>query len=474
MTVQLHDRFQGALLYSAVGDALGWPTESVYTYANRGLQPFYDQPATEFVAWDKYLQDVSGYREPVRTGEYSDDTQLALAVARSIRADGQFAAAAFAYAELPLWLQYVRGGGKRSKTAARLYLRKNVLWEHNFYKTPIVDYTQIQTNGPVVRNLSIALANAGDEEAIIKNSFVNAIVTHGHPRALLGTILYGLAINYTLTSEQNSSLKTKLIEYLLDWMPRCLPLLTSFDIAQDWIACWEEQSKSSFQDTLHKAQQEAGQYLERIASTSHYLAYYRFIGARYPLANWASGLSTVCAALYLFLHNLDEPVRSVVTAADTFGSDTDTIAACVGALQGAYHGLHAAELPENLLQTVQDREYILQMAERLYHIKQRCASTSFSSLEGDRETLARKILDWEEQYYLPLCHDQQLLPIIHHPILGEGTVLEQSEQHLSQAGLHIKLIRVQFAHGPSCLFRATRDNQGEIVESLRKELILEV
>jgi len=84
----LLDFFQGAMLYSAVGDALGWPTEYGYTYKNRGLKPFYEVPLAGFVEWRQLYAGWSGYEEPVRAGEYSDDTQLTLAIARCISVTG--------------------------------------------------------------------------------------------------------------------------------------------------------------------------------------------------------------------------------------------------------------------------------------------------------------------------------------------------------------------------------------------------
>ena len=46
-----------------------------------------------------------------------------------------------------------------------------------------------------MRVLPIALANLGDIEKIKEEIFCNSIITHGHPRALLGAMLYGYAVN---------------------------------------------------------------------------------------------------------------------------------------------------------------------------------------------------------------------------------------------------------------------------------------
>jgi len=127
------DRFEGALLCSTIGDALGWPTEFLKPVS--GHKPPFHLPVKDFVSWKKLVGGKWwGYEERIEQGEYSDDTQLTLAVARSIAETGQFEPERFAYEELPLWLQYERGGGRSVKTAARRLVGKNADWRRNFYK----------------------------------------------------------------------------------------------------------------------------------------------------------------------------------------------------------------------------------------------------------------------------------------------------------------------------------------------------
>ncbi len=184
------ERFQGALLLSTVGDALGWPTEFLKPLNGNGHKPPFDVPVRSFVEWKKLVGGKWwGYEEKIAPGAYSDDTQLALAIARCITETGEFEPERFAYEELPLWLQYERGGGKSVKTAARKLVGKNASWLRNFYKQGELNYKEAGANGAAMRNLPIALANVTNEERIIKDSFLNAIITHGHPRAILGAIL---------------------------------------------------------------------------------------------------------------------------------------------------------------------------------------------------------------------------------------------------------------------------------------------
>src|SRR6266480_4743989 len=71
------DRFEGALLCSTVGDALGWPTE--FLKQTNGHRPSFSLPVKDFVSWEKLVGGKWwGYDERIGQGEYSDDTQLTL------------------------------------------------------------------------------------------------------------------------------------------------------------------------------------------------------------------------------------------------------------------------------------------------------------------------------------------------------------------------------------------------------------
>src|SRR5579885_359663 len=156
------DRFEGAMLYSAVGDALGWPTEFLKPEGKR--KPSFDLPVQDFVAWQKVVGGKWwGYEDKIAPGEYSDDTQLALAIARCITETGEFEPEHFAYEELPLWLQYERGGGKSVKTAARKLISKHANWQKNFYKQGDLSYKNAGANGAAMRNLPIALVHIHDK-----------------------------------------------------------------------------------------------------------------------------------------------------------------------------------------------------------------------------------------------------------------------------------------------------------------------
>src|SRR6266567_2416236 len=360
------DRFEGALLCSTVGDALGWPTE--FLRPTNDYRPPFRLPMKDFVSWDKLVGGKWwGYNEKIGQGEYSDDTQLALAVARSIAETGQFEPERFAYEELPLWLQYERGGGKSVKTAARRLVKKNADWQRNFYKQGDLDYKTAGANGAAMRDLPIALVNVDNEPRLIKDSFINAIITHGHPRAILGAILFALAIKYALTASRDIPIAS-LVEYLCEGMNNTGKAIAEDDRITLWMRRWDqEKGDQSFRRSFGETHQEALSYLRGIDQHVNVedKSYYTFVGALEPLTK-GSGLATVCAAIYLFLKYLEEPEKALFTAVNMLGSDTDTIGVFLGGLLGAYHGTKA--VPTRLFTRVQDRDYLLKTAKRLHSI----------------------------------------------------------------------------------------------------------
>ncbi len=124
----------GGIIGAAAADALGWITEFV-----RGrdhlLQIYRTDYVSEYRSWQKTTGGrFNTYVDYISKGEYSDDTQLTLAVARSLLSDGSVDPDHFANVELPLWLDYSRGAGSTVTGAARaLRGKKSTRWNNNFF-----------------------------------------------------------------------------------------------------------------------------------------------------------------------------------------------------------------------------------------------------------------------------------------------------------------------------------------------------
>jgi ADP-ribosylglycohydrolase len=468
------DRFQGAIAFSAIGDALGWPTEfGRYPPSTpRRSGPF---RLTNFVGWEKRIGGRWwGYRETIRPGSYSDDTQLALCIARCIDERGEFNPEKFAYFELPLWLVYEQGGGRSIKLAARTLVSNKREWWHNFYRrksgNTYIDYRNAGANGAAMRVLPIALVNAYDENKLFCDAFVNAVVTHGHPRAILGTLLYAGLVAFLV--QKQSSDHNEILEFLEHILDSSTVPLRQLSILETWLREWNKKPLDGklFQDLFQNTRTEARKYLHAIPSALSKDAreYYVFTGAHgEPFKG--SGLSTVLVAIYLFLKYQNEPETALLTAVNTLGSDTDTIANFVGGLFGSYHGLDA--VPKRLLEGMQDREYLLSVAAKLHRVVTgEALSHRVPAVSFNRKDAMLRVLAWEiglhEMFWDLLSEGNRLV----HPSLGPGTIRRKEVRPIPREGYEAKLIEVAFDCGQTCTFHSRVAKDGRVRESLASEL----
>jgi ADP-ribosyl-[dinitrogen reductase] hydrolase len=174
------DRAVGAVLASAVGDALGAP------YEFRPPNP--TAPCA--------MEGGGGYRwEP---GEWTDDTQMALAVL-AVLARGSTDVAAMGE-EMVGWYRSkprdvgiqtaaVLGGvGRRFASAAE---------SAQAYQA---EHPESAGNGALMRTGPVALAHLGDRDAVAALAAAVASLTHPHPDSVDACVLWSLAIEQAITT----------------------------------------------------------------------------------------------------------------------------------------------------------------------------------------------------------------------------------------------------------------------------------
>jgi ADP-ribosylglycohydrolase len=426
-------------------------------------------PVKNFIRWRKLVGGrYWGYIDEIAPGEYSDDTQLMLAVARSISDAGKFQPDRFAYEELPLWLHYERGGGRSIKAAARSLIGKKVTWLNNFYRRDGLAYWLTGANGAAMRELPIALANPFNSTQLVEDSVLNAIVTHGHPRAILGAVMYGLSVQAALTANDGDR-ATHILDYVQENMGKTTKLFNENPKLKEWQVRYERHSRTPFSALLEATLAEAREYLATIPSLlGSPIEYYKRVGALEP-ATKGSGVGTVCVALYLFLRHRNEPHEAIYTAVNTLGSDTDTIATLVGGLFGARYGLAAA--PQHLADQVQDRDYLLKVGAFLHSIAAGGpAHARAKPYPCERREAYLRILAWEIGLHEMFWDAIDEGGVVVHPTLGRGRIVEKRQQPLLRHGYTAKLIRVKFDSGQSCVFHSRVKDTGEVSESLSAEV----
>ena len=351
---------EGAFLASAAGDALGWPQEIM----GKKIHPRETTAQTEFFSWVR-LGGGRFYRheQEIKPGEYSDDTQLMLAVARcrTLTTSGWWET--FTRTELPLWSLYERGGGASTKRSARSWLQGVPPWEDN-ESGQSASYFNAGGNGVAMRILPHAIYFAGrdDPSQLIRDIFLDGISTHGHPRALVGAIAYGFAAWWFLRSQKTIGFG-EIIDVLLRQVDLWGELPESPSSDDSWTNAAATAFPGLYGDHWSGALEEMVGLLNSVqtglkaGAISNDEAVLRDIGA-YGRTKGA-GTITAAAALYLAARYAAQPAQGILRAAFGHGTDTDTIGAMVGGLTGCLAGKDW--IPQEWY-SVQDCKYIQQLA----------------------------------------------------------------------------------------------------------------
>ncbi len=355
-----HAKAEGAFLASAAGDALGWPQE----IRGKKIRPCEITTKADFSSWVR-LAGGRFYRheQEINAGEYSDDTQLLLAVARCRTLTTPSWWETFTRTELPLWSLYERGGGASTKRSVRSWLRGVPPWVDNGSRQ-LASYFNAGGNGVAMRVLPHAIYHAKEDDPtqLLRDIFLDGISTHGHPRALVGAVAHGFAAWWFLRSQRTIAFG-EIIDVLLEEIDLwgVLPDLHDFD--GSWTNAAAEAFRGSYGENWYKALEEMVALLNEVqtglssGAISDDEAVLRRIGA-YGRTKGA-GTITAAAALYLISRYAAQPVHGIVRAAFGYGTDTDTIAAMVGGLAGCMAGKDW--IPQAWYR-VQDCDYIRQLA----------------------------------------------------------------------------------------------------------------
>jgi len=361
---------RNSMLWSAYGDALGFITEFC---SKSGLERRTGgiRHIDKLFEWNRRIGGQYGINVELPIGSYSDDTQLRLATCRSISGDGFFDVETFSKVELPVWLSYSLGAGRGTKTAAESLRKRQIQWNSNFFQSNYSRYTDGGGNGAAMRiqpHVWAAQTNQKDAE-ILKNIVRNAVVTHGHSRAIVGAAFHGLSLLHTLKrlNIPDPPAWFGILEEL-----KILPdvIMSDEELGYYWLPNWEKETHTSINDAINKCLDElkkdissAEKALVNCNASSNnemYRNLVKEIGC-FEKSSVGSGTKTAVLALYISYAFRNNPHHGLVTAANLLGSDTDTIATMAGAIMGT---TISEEPPEQ----VADMKYLTNEAERLFAI----------------------------------------------------------------------------------------------------------
>lgn len=442
----------GSLIGAATADALGWITEFA-----RGVdhlrKSYKTDRVTQYRGWQKTVGGrFNTYIDYINKGEYSDDTQLTIAVARSLYKDGSLNADHFMHQELPMWLDYARGAGSSVTAAARAAKRKTVRWNSNFYKYTHRgqkrDYRDAGGNGAAMRVSPIALANPSNIANLTTGVWTSSIVTHGHPRAIVGGLLYGHALRLCLGSNA-TIVKTDFLNDLQGIVSQIeIPQTQEFN---EWLAIWNNSPRLPFEIQLNNIKQEVISDLAKISQLPNGFesirSYMEKLGCFQPETK-GSGTATVLAALSIFLQAEQDVENAIIWTINQLGSDTDTIGSFVGGLCGASYGYDV--IPHHWTTELQDYYYFLRIATEITRITEGQGLGGHAFLpDGNGELAALpKLLE------ILKTGEINKGERVYHPVLGSGWVESVDAQSLRRKdGGRALLVRVNFDVGQSCKFK---------------------
>jgi len=318
------DRAKGVMLGLACGDALGRPVE--FTSPAR-IEREHGQ-VTEM------LGDGT-HRQP--PGTITDDTEMALCIARSLIEREQFDPEDIGQRFVE-W--YESGpfdiGGMTRRTLVRI--QNGESWdtagEAEWESSPEGSNAG---NGSVMRCAPLAIAYAEYPAALIRTSIDSSRITHADPRCTYGCAVLNLTITAAIKNQEN-------------------PLSTALNLLSEDLA-------TSMQRTIGVIPDGASPILEGGLPEDIRIALEPIpdgIDSNH-LSNSGYVVDTLQTALYDAL-TAKSAEEAIITAINR-GGDTDTIGAITGVVAGAKFG--ASSLPDRWLAEIDEREELEDMATAL-------------------------------------------------------------------------------------------------------------
>lgn len=354
---------QGTLLASAVADALGWPHEPNSNRIDESNRTP-DNPSS-FIEWKRRVGGrYNPYHDLVRRGEYSDDTQLTLCTARSLLY-GRLWYQHLTEVELPFFSCYERGAGGATNRAVKAWGSGIAPWESQDPEA-LGRYFEAGGNGVSMRISPHCLARADDADfyALKRELVLNAVSTHGHPRAILGGVCFGFAV-WTCLKQQQTLGYGELLRSVLKESEKW----GSYEVdafPEQWLQVVGRTVKEKFEqlwrDTIIELESKLQYCLDAMGNQS--LSIDRDVLNQLGCFGKERGSGTVTsvAAIFLASRYAAEPMAGMLEAVLSRGADSDTLGAMTGNLLGAING---GEWLFPLGESVQDSAYIKQLGASL-------------------------------------------------------------------------------------------------------------
>jgi len=299
------DKYKGAVLGAALGDALGRHTEGKSRVEAKRI-------------YKDGLRSVSG---PLR---YSDDTELAISIMESLVEKGYLnqrdIADKFVVNRSPNRGYSLRFQALLESCKDGSELIKRILKSKN---------SDRPSCGAAMRAYQIGLFHADSPLDVEIDTEAQTFITHYDKLALAGAQCAAQAVALALKEKDLDQFRKKLSEGILKYSPGLSNDISNF---KEFL----EGDSRDIVDCLAKE-------LNAHGIQNH-------------------GTKVAFAAMWSFLKSPQDFEKTIHTAT-TMGGDTDSIATIAGAISGAYNGL--SSVPSDLLERLEKRSRLEQLAEAL-------------------------------------------------------------------------------------------------------------
>ena len=304
------DRLAGALLGQALGDALGFVVEA---------QP--PEIAQDYVDnWVRTGRAMERSHPQYPFGQYSDDTQLARELLRSVRERGGWHPDAFAERLAALFRDRLDVGAGQGTRSAALRLLMGVPWSESGTPAPYAG------NGSAMRAGPLGLLFA-EFDPMARAAREQSRITHLDPRCAAAAVAVARTVSIAARRQTIGADK-----FLLELARAVEDDAPEFSKAIQELRGWITLAPAAAARHVHESGLDP--------------AHPRWQGIS------AFVIPSVLWSLYAFLRSPDDYHETICTAI-AVGGDTDTMAAIAGAISGARVGVEG--LPRELLGYLTDQ-----------------------------------------------------------------------------------------------------------------------
>jgi ADP-ribosylglycohydrolase len=314
----LKERFTGAILGCAVGDALGAPFEGV------GANKLFQDSVPDYAP-------ITGFPR----GQYTDDTQMTLAIVKAVLEDGEIRGKSVAEKFAQLWRSgEIVGPGASCSEAMWRYIRGEAGWDECGTAPGRAG------NGTAMRAGPIGLWDYDAPEKLVEDATAVSVITHTDERAVAGAIAVAVAVAYVVQRDE-----ILVDDFVLHVSPSVLDQSADLARAVNKLPALMEADES---EAMHTIVNEGWNGHDASFGVTPFV------------------IPTVLASFYAFLKHPGDFCAAVTTVIN-MGGDVDSTGAITGAISGAFNGVYG--IPRHLREGVKDSLIISDLGAGLFNKK---------------------------------------------------------------------------------------------------------